>query len=103
MANILRKKGVVLQVINYYVAEIKMLDFPDIIRIDQNQLETVIPAIGSKVLVVNGAYRGQIAVLTSIDIENYQVSLRIEGGLLSGRVVNAVEYEDISRLNDLSF
>jgi DNA/RNA-binding protein KIN17 len=35
--------GVIEEVINTYVAQIKMIESGDILRLDQTQLETVIP------------------------------------------------------------
>ncbi len=46
------------RVIDRYVGEVAMLDGADVVRVDQAQLETVIPSPGGAVLVVNGAHRG---------------------------------------------
>ncbi|CAF1656145.1 unnamed protein product, partial [Didymodactylos carnosus] len=53
-----KKKAVVIKVENRYQAVIRMIDSDDKIRVDQAHVETVIPAVGKKVLIVNGAYRG---------------------------------------------
>eukprot|EP01103_Thecamoeba_quadrilineata_P015295 TRINITY_DN478_c0_g1_i1.p1 TRINITY_DN478_c0_g1~~TRINITY_DN478_c0_g1_i1.p1 ORF type:complete len:402 (-),score=79.53 TRINITY_DN478_c0_g1_i1:31-1236(-) len=95
-----KKKGVVRNVIDLYIAEIKMIEFPDVLRLDQSQLETVIPSIGGKVRVVNGAYRGQTAALVSIDINNFEATLRIDTGLQYGRLLTAVPYEDFSKIEE---
>ena len=44
-------QGEVLRVIDRYVAEISMLDSGDVVRVDQQELETVIPSPGGTVLV----------------------------------------------------
>ena len=44
-------QGEVQRVIDRYVGEISMLDSGDVIRVDQAQLETVIPSPGGSVLV----------------------------------------------------
>lgn len=54
-----------------------MLDTNDKIRIDQVHVETVIPAIGKKVLIVNGAYRGQQAILEDIHQEKFSVDITL--------------------------
>jgi DNA/RNA-binding protein KIN17 len=41
-----KKKGVVRRVHEQYVGEIKMLNSSTVIKLDQAQLETVIPAVG---------------------------------------------------------
>lgn len=56
-----KQKGVVRKVIGKYVAEIKMLESGAILKVDQEELETVIPQIGGLVKIVNGAYRGSTA------------------------------------------
>lgn len=93
-----KKKGVINKVINKYVGEIQMLDSKHVLRVDQAELETVIPQIGGLVKIVNGAYRGSNAKLLSVDVDKYSAKLRIEKGLYDGRVLQAVDYEDICKL-----
>lgn len=64
---------------------------------DQDQLETVIPALGRDMLIVNGAYRGEIAELKEIDETKFSLRLRISEGPLNGRIVE-LPYEDASKL-----
>ncbi|KAK2192597.1 hypothetical protein NP493_26g05047 [Ridgeia piscesae] len=73
-----KKKAVVKMVEQLYVAIVKMVDGGDKLRVDQAHLETVIPAIGKRVLVVNGAYRGSEAVLTAVDEKHFCCSIKIE-------------------------
>lgn len=93
-----KKKGVVNKVIDKYVGEIQMLDSKHVLRVDQAELETVIPQIGGLVKIVNGAYRGSNAKLLSVDVDKYSAKLKIEKGLYDGRVLQAVDYEDICKL-----
>jgi len=51
------EKGVVQEVEARYVAHVKMLTSGDLLKIDQEMLETVLPALGGRVRIVNGAYR----------------------------------------------
>ena len=44
---------------------------------DQNDLETVLPAIGKQVLVLNGAYRGETAVLEDINEKDFSANVSI--------------------------
>ena len=60
-----------------YTAIIKLTDSDTILKCDQSHLETVLPAIGKKVLVVNGAYRGLEAVLDDIDSETFTAKIVI--------------------------
>ncbi|KAL1117407.1 hypothetical protein AAG570_004733 [Ranatra chinensis] len=79
------KKGVVRRVVDKYCGE--------------SHVETVIPAIGRKVMVVNGGYRGLRAELKGIDTEAFSVTVRIASGPLNGKVVEGLPYEDISKLH----
>ncbi|XP_072400974.1 DNA/RNA-binding protein KIN17 [Diabrotica undecimpunctata] len=95
-----KEKGVVRQVIDKYVAIVKLIDSGKKIKIDQEHLETVIPALGKLVKVVNGAYRGETAILLNVDEKNFCVDIEIHNGVLKGRKVSGVQYEDICKLND---
>ncbi|GMH20696.1 hypothetical protein Nepgr_022537 [Nepenthes gracilis] len=93
-----KKKGVVRKVIDKYVGEIEILDSKHVLRVDQEELETVIPQIGGLVRIVNGAYRGLNARLLAVDTDRYCAKVQIEKGVYDGRVLPAVEYEDICKI-----
>lgn len=93
-----KKKGVIKEVKDKYVAIVKLLDNGKKIKIDQEHLETVIPAIGKTVKIVNGAYRGEIATLLSINIDQFRATLEIEKGLLKGRKLD-LPYEDFCKVD----
>ncbi|XP_041009508.1 KIN17-like protein [Juglans microcarpa x Juglans regia] len=94
-----KQKGIVRKVIDKYVGEIEMLDSKHVLRVDQAELETVIPQIGGLVRIVNGAYRGAIAKLLGVDTEKFCAKVQIEKGAYVGRVLKAVEYEDICKVS----
>lgn len=93
-----KQKGVVRKVIDKYVGEIEMLESKHVLRVDQEELETVIPQIGGLVRIVNGAYRGSKARLLSVNTEKFCAKVQIEKGVYDGRVLQAVEYEDICKV-----
>ncbi|CAB3259434.1 unnamed protein product [Arctia plantaginis] len=93
-----KRKGVVEKVVDTYCAHVKLLDDNVKLKLDQNHLETVIPSTGRYVRFVNGAYRGATGVLRRIHIENYCCDVEIAEGPLTGRLVKALQYEDISKL-----
>lgn len=93
-----KKKAVVKEVQDVYGAIVKMLDTGDKIRVDQSHLETVIPAQGKTVLIVNGAYRGEEGVLESINERKFCCTVSIKSGTLRGRVLEKIPYEDICKL-----
>ena len=70
----------------------------DLLQLDQEDVETVIPAAGGRVRLVNGRARGEAATLVAIDEEKFCVSVRIEDGPLAGTLVEGVEYEDVCKL-----
>ncbi|KAF2296059.1 hypothetical protein GH714_035896 [Hevea brasiliensis] len=93
-----KQKGVVRKVIDNYVGEIEMLESKHVLRVDQEELETVIPQIGGLVRIVNGAYRGSKARLLGVDTEKFCAKVQVDKGIYDGRVLKAVEYEDICKL-----
>ncbi|XP_047111489.1 DNA/RNA-binding protein KIN17 [Schistocerca piceifrons] len=94
-----KKKGVIVEVIDKYVAVVSVFETGHKLKLDQAHLETVIPAVGRKVKVVNGAYRGCEAVLKHLDEKNFCVSVEVASGPLKGRIVEGVQYEDISKIH----
>lgn len=96
-----KKKGVVTEVPSKYVAAVSMLDSGHKLKLDQAHVETVIPAVGRPVLVVNGAYRGCSAILKELDEKKYCVMIEISSGPLKGRIVDKVDYEDICKLHNV--
>ncbi|KAM5235048.1 DNA/RNA-binding protein KIN17 [Ctenodactylus gundi] len=93
-----KKKGIVKEVIDRYTAVVKMLDSGDKLKLDQTHLETVIPAPGKRILVLNGGYRGNEGTLESINEKTFSATIVIETGPLKGRRVEGIQYEDISKL-----
>ncbi|KAJ0253303.1 KIN17-like protein [Hirschfeldia incana] len=93
-----KQKGVVRRVVDDYVGEIEMIDSKHVLRVDQEELETVLPQIGGLVKIVNGAYRGSNAKLLGVDTDKFCAKVQIEKGVYEGRVIKGVEYEDVCKL-----
>ncbi|NXK59722.1 KIN17 protein, partial [Sylvietta virens] len=93
-----KKKAVVKEVIDKYTAVVRVIDSGDKLKLDQTHLETVIPAPGKKVMVLNGGYRGNEGILESINEKRFSVTITIDSGPLKGRRVEDVQYEDVSKL-----
>lgn len=94
-----KQKGVVRKVIDRYTGEIGLLESKDVLKVDQEELETVIPQIGGLVRIVNGAYRGSIARLLGINTDEFCAKVQIDKGIYDGRVVPAIAYEDICKVH----
>ncbi|XP_070610556.1 DNA/RNA-binding protein KIN17 isoform X2 [Erythrolamprus reginae] len=93
-----KKKAVVKEVIDKYTAVVKLANSGDKLKLDQTHLETVIPAPGKKVLILNGGYRGNEATLLGINEKSFSTTVLIESGALKGQQVDGIPYEDISKL-----
>ncbi|XP_028286071.1 DNA/RNA-binding protein KIN17 [Parambassis ranga] len=92
-----KKKGVVMEVQDRYGAVVKMIDSGDKLKLDQNHVETVIPAPGKRVLILNGLHRDTEAVLEGIDEKNFSATLTLDSGPQIGKRVD-IAYEDFSKL-----
>ncbi|XP_059181775.1 DNA/RNA-binding protein KIN17 [Centropristis striata] len=92
-----KKKAVITEVRDKYGAVVKLIDSGDKLKLDQNHLETVIPAPGKRVLILNGAYRDTEALLEGIDEKNFSATLTLDSGQQKGKRVD-VAYEDFSKL-----
>lgn len=90
-----KAKGEIIGLVDKYTAKVDIDG--DILKLDQQHLETVIPAIGKDMLIVNGAYRGTKATLLEIKEEDFSVVLKLKEGLRHGREVT-VPYEYASKL-----
>ncbi|KAM6962311.1 DNA/RNA-binding protein KIN17 [Tautogolabrus adspersus] len=92
-----KKKAVVMEVRDRYGAVVKMVDSGDKLKLDQNHVETVIPAPGKRVVILNGPHRDTEAVLEGIDEKNFSASLTLDSGQQKGKRVD-IAYEDFSKL-----
>ena len=73
-----KKKGIVKEVIDKYTAVVKMIDSGDKLKLDQTHLETVIPAPGIRILVLNVGHRGNEGTLESINEKTFSATIVIE-------------------------
>ena len=94
-----KSKGVVEEVFDTYGAKVKVIKTGKKVKLDQSHLETVIPQVGRKVLVLNGAYEGSQAILDKLNVEEFTVNVTISSGVCKGRTVTDIPYEDVSKLH----
>lgn len=94
-----KQKGTVEKVVDRYTAHVRMHAAGELLKLDQDDLETVIPAEGGKVRIVNGLYRGAVAKLTKIDVQKFSVSLKVVDGAHAGRELEDIEYEDVCKID----
>ncbi len=97
-----KRKAAVDRLLDDYTAEITTLDSRpdsqdggDVLRLDQDDLETVVPKeTGKQVRILKGRYRGKRATVLTLDKHKYRASLELS----DGTVLDRVDYEDFSKL-----
>lgn len=89
-----KQKGYVHEVVDKYAAIVILFQLDKKVKLDQAHLETVIPAEGHPVLIVNGQYRGQRAVLQRIDVDSYSAYLQLDSTAQTVKL----PYEHFSKL-----
>ena len=89
-----KQKVEVIEVVDRFKALVKSNQDNSKVMLDQNDLETVIPAVGRQVLVLSGKYRGYKAILENLDVENFQASLK----LCDKNILVTLPYEHFSKL-----
>lgn len=65
-----------------------------IIRLDQEYLETVIPAIGKEVIILWGKYRGRKATVKKLHIERYSIDIELDQ---DRKTVEMLPYEQVCK------
>ena len=90
-----KQKGYVKQVVDKYAGIVVLLGDPGSkVKLDQDHLETVVPAVGKEVLVVNGEYRREIGELIKVDFDRFCAKVK----LLADDKVVELPYEHFSKL-----
>ena len=88
-----KKKGLVFDVHNGgAVGDVELLDESgDAVRLASSALETVLPQVGGKVVVVRGPLRSHKGELLELIVEQFAASVRVDGKVVS------LPYEDICK------
>jgi len=89
------KKGKIIDVIDLYVGIIQILDSNVKLKVDQAHLESVIPAIGSDVYIVNGEQRGKVGILEEVNVNLYKAVVRVDD------VIIQKDYEEVCKISDV--
>lgn len=84
-----------------FVGKVKLISPEEVnrhvIRLDQEYLETVIPAIGKEVLILWGKHKGKKAKIMKLHIEHYSVDVELIG---SKNIVEILPYEQVCKYVD---
>lgn len=96
-----KRKAIINKVYDKFTAEVEILDSGpderdggDILEIDQEHLETVVPKEGKKVKVLNGIGRGELAILLSADHDKCRGKLEL---VEDGTILRKVDFDDFSK------
>jgi len=92
-----RKKGTIEKVKERYAAHVRMAESKDLIKVEQELLETVIPQVGRSVVVVKGGFRGRKGELKAVDFENFSVTVKLS----DGTVMEGLGYEEICKFEEV--
>lgn len=72
------KKGLVIGLVNDYLAEVQVIGTDVKMKIDQNFLEPVIPALKSKVKILYGELKSQTGTIETLDIKGRKATITLE-------------------------
>jgi DNA/RNA-binding protein KIN17 len=100
-----KRKAIVNEVNEKYYATIEILDSgPDAndggqnVECHQDDLETVIPKEGKKVMILNGKGRGMEAILMKANHDKFYASLElVDDGTHDGTILKKVDFDDFSK------
>ena len=88
-----KKKGKIVEVIDDFAALVELNDGSAKVKVDQDDLETVIPNVGRKVMILWGKHAGEEADLVTINTKQFQAELRLGSGKLK-----SLPYEQFSKV-----
>merc|ERR1712142_425206 len=92
--NFYKKKGKILSVENEFEAIVQMFKTNTKIKIDQSLIETIIPAIGRKIVVLTGKYRGRFGKLKAIQAELGTLSVDLDATFdKSAKFLTGLKYD----------
>uniref|UniRef100_A0A6V7M3Q3 DNA/RNA-binding protein Kin17 WH-like domain-containing protein n=1 Tax=Bracon brevicornis TaxID=1563983 RepID=A0A6V7M3Q3_9HYME len=94
-----KAKGVVQEIMeNGFVGKVKLTSPTEVeghvLKLDQEHLETVIPAIGRSVMVIQGKYRGKEGIIKKVRVDEYSVDVELDK---DAKYLRKVPYEDVCK------
>lgn len=83
---------------NSGVAYVRLFELKVRLKIDQDQLETVIPQVGKPVVILKGPYRGTCGTLISFDQEKFSVVVELQEKNSENFIKLNYGFDDVSKL-----
>lgn len=93
-----KQTAIIKQVVNRNIAALKLLNTGKKISLPQEYLETVIPDVGRLVKLIGGVFKGETALIRSINEIKRCSEVEITSGILKGRIIPDVSYKDICQM-----
>lgn len=96
-----KSKGLVTELVDedFFVGKIKLISPDDVkgqvIKIDQEHLETVIPGLGKDVLVLKGTHEGKVGIVKKVRFDDFCIDIQIKDD-----VVKKIPYENVCKIDD---
>lgn len=91
-----KQKGHVRELVDKYTGIIVVSSTGAKVKLDQQHLETVIPAVGRRVLILNGKHKGEEAQLEHLIVEKFSADLLIKSGSSKNETIT-LPYEHFSK------
>jgi len=96
-----KKKGLVINIRDPHSkkVQLRMTEDNSVLEISMNEIETVIPALGKQIKVVNieSEYLGHIAELISLQEETFSATIKMLNGHKKGHIVKGIEYQHMCK------
>lgn len=81
-----------------FSADVRMVEGNDLIRVEQEMIETVIPNIGKPLRVIKGTHRGWKAKMRAVDMEGFCVTVELD----DGTVMEGLGYDEVCKFEESS-
>jgi len=91
-----RKKGKVEKVHDRFTADVRMSEDRALVRLEQEMMETVIPNVGKAVRIVKGTHKGWRAIMRSVSMETFSVTVQLE----DGKEKQGLGYDEVCKIDD---
>lgn len=90
------KKAVVEKIPEEFIGLVKMIDTGDLVKLDEAHLQTIVPRIGSQVMILRGLYRERKGTIVEVLEKIEKVAVKVDGSS-SGKTIE-LSLDDVSKL-----
>lgn len=95
-----KKKGQILSInTNNHTLQLSMLDSNDLLQLDVHDVETVIPNMGKRVMILNGKFSGEIGSIQQLDMNQMTCDIQLTK---SSEIVRGLSLDHVSKYMESS-